>query len=86
MSGVEIMMLVALLVLSLAFTAALLWLGRPRITLKQPTFVIPVVVEDDATDDKVRMLDEIFGTIKRDDFDEDPPTVVMDPRNRKPRA
>lgn len=78
-------MIVALLVLTVVSTAALIWLGRPRITLKQPTLIIPVVVEDDGVDDKVRMLDEIFDTIKRDDFDDDPPTVVMDPRNRPPR-
>ena len=79
-------MLAALLILSVASTAALIWYGRPRITLKQPTLVIPVVVEDDGVDDKVRMLDEIFDTLKRDDFDEDPPTVVMDPRKRPPRV
>ena len=78
-------MLAALLILSVVSTAALIWYGRPRITLKQPTLVIPVVVEDDGVDDKVRMLDEIFDTIKRDDGDEDPPTVVMDPKNRPPR-
>ena len=78
-------MLSVLLALSLAFTATMIWLGRPRPSLKPPTFVIPVVVEDDGVDDKVRMLDEIFDTIKRDDGDEDPPTVVMDPKNRPPR-
>ena len=78
-------MLSVLLALSLAFTATMIWLGRPRPSLKSPTFVIPVVVEDDGVDDKVRMLDEIFDTIKRDDGDEDPPTVVMDPKNRPPR-
>jgi hypothetical protein len=43
------------------------------------------VVEEDDTDDKARMLDEIFGAIKRDEGDEDPPTVVMDPLTKKPR-
>jgi hypothetical protein len=84
-SGVEIIMLDVLLVLTLVSTAALIWYGRPRITLKQPTFVIPVVVEEDDTDDKARMLDEIFGAIKRDEGDEDSPTVVMDPLTKKPR-
>jgi hypothetical protein len=84
-SGVEIIMLDVLLVLTLVSTAALIWYGRPRITLKQPTFVIPVVVEEDGTEDKARMLDEIFGAIKRDEGDEDPPTVVMDPLTKKPR-
>jgi hypothetical protein len=84
-SGVEIIMLAVLLVLTLISTAALIWYGRPRITLKQPTFVIPVVVEEDDTDDKARMLDEIFGAIKRDEGDEDSPTVVMDPLTKKPR-
>ncbi len=78
-------MLDVLLVLTLVSTAALIWYGRPRITLKQPTFVIPVVVEEDDTDDKARMLDEIFGAIKRDEGDEDSPTVVMDPLTKKPR-
>ncbi len=78
-------MLAVLLVLTLISTAALIWYGRPRITLKQPTFVIPVVVEEDDTDDKARMLDEIFGAIKRDEGDEDSPTVVMDPLTKKPR-
>ena len=84
MSGVEIVMLVALLVLSVAGTAASIWAGRPRPA--QPTPVVPEVVEEESLDEKVKMLDEIFGTIRRDDGDEDPPTVVMDTRKRPPRA
>ncbi len=79
-------MLGVLLVLSVLFTASMIWLGRPRPSLKQPTFVVPVLVEEDDIDDKVRMLDEIFDTIRRDDGDEDPPTVVMDTRKHRPRV
>lgn len=74
-------MLFVLLVLSIVGTAAMIWAGRPR--PMKPTPVVPELVEEESMDEKVKMLDEIFGTIRRDDGDEDPPTVVMDPRNRR---
>ena len=74
-------MLVVLLVLSFVGTAALIWAGRPR--PMKPTPVVPEIVEEESIEAKVKMLDEIFGTIRRDDGDEDPPTVVMDTRNRR---
>ena len=77
-------MLFVLLVLTFVGTAALIWAGRPRPA--KPTPVVPELVEEESVAEKVKMLDEIFATIRRDDGDEDPPTVVMDPRNRKPRA
>ena len=49
----------------------------------KPTPVVPEIVEEESIEAKVKMLDEIFGTIRRDDGDEDPPTVVMDTRNRR---
>lgn len=74
-------MLVVLLVLSIIGTAASIWAGRPR--PQKPTPVVPEIVEEESIDEKVKMLDEIFGTIRHDDGDEDPPTVVMDTRNRR---
>lgn len=76
--------MVVLLVLSVVGTAAAIWAGRPRPA--KPTPVAPEIVEEESRDEKVKMLDEIFGTIRRDDSDEDPPTVVMDTRNRRPRV
>ena len=81
----ETVILSALLALSVGFTGWMIWLGRPRVAVPAltPTPVVVQEVPDDGVEDKARMLDEIFGTIKREECDEDPPTVVMDPNRRR---
>ncbi len=73
------------LIAAAAFTAWTIWEGaRQSVRRLPPIPVVPVVVNEEtlsAVDEKVRLLDEIFDTLKRPADDEvDPPTVVADKR------
>jgi len=69
------------LIVSVASTAWTIWEGAKQSVRRLPPIpVVPVVVNEEtltAVDEKVRLLDEIFDTLKRPADDEvDPPTVV----------
>ena len=73
------------LIAAVAFTAWTIWEGAKQGVRRLPPIpVVPVVVNEEtltSVDEKVRLLDEIFDTLKRPADDEvDPPTVVMDKR------
>ena len=73
------------LIATAAFTAWTIWEGAKQSVRRLPPIpVVPVVVNEEtltAVDEKVRLRDEIFDTLKRPADDEvDPPTVVMDKR------
>jgi hypothetical protein len=73
------------LIVAVVFTAWTIWAGAQSSLKRLPPIpVVPVVVDEEtlnAVDEKVRLLDEIFDTLKRPADDEvDPPTVVMDKR------
>ena len=78
-------MIALALIVAVAFTAWTIWEGAHQSVRRLPPIpVVPVVVNEEtlaAVDEKVRLLDEIFETLKRPADDEvDPPTVVMDKR------
>jgi hypothetical protein len=73
------------LIAAAAFTAWTIWEGAKRSVRRLPPIpVVPVVVNEEtltAVEQKARLLDEIFDTLKRPADDEvDPPTVVSDKR------
>lgn len=78
-------MIALALIAAVAFTAWTIWEGAHQSVRRLPPIpVVPVVVNEEtltAVDEKVRLLDEIFDTLKRPADDEvDPPTVVADKR------
>jgi len=78
-------MIALALIVTVAFTAWTIWEGAKQSLRRLPHIAAtPVVVEEEqvvGVEEKVRMLDEIFDTLKRPADDEvDPPTVVMDKR------
>ena len=78
-------MIALALIAAAAFTAWTIWEGaHQRVRRLPPIPDVPVVVNEEtltAVDEKVRLLDEIFDTLKRPADDEvDPPTVVADKR------
>ena len=73
------------LIVAAAFTAWTIWEGVKQSLRRLPPIpVVPVVVNEEtltAVDEKARLLDEIFDTLKRPADDEvDPPTVVATKR------
>jgi hypothetical protein len=78
-------MIALALIAAAAFTAWTIWEGaKQRLRRLPPIPVVPVVVNEEtltAVDEKARLLDEIFDTLKRPADDEvDPPTVVATKR------
>jgi hypothetical protein len=78
-------MIALALIVTVAFTAWTIWEGAKQSLRRLPRIeATPVVVEEEqvlGVEEKVRMLDEIFDTLKRPEDDEvDPPTVVATKR------
>jgi hypothetical protein len=74
-------MIALALIVTVAFTAWTIWAGAQHSLARLPRIAAtPVLVEEEqvlGVEEKVRMLDEIFDTLKRPEDDEvDPPTVV----------